>query len=995
MSELSKDQNEQEASEWEEILFRELTNKHLYEKFRGTGVFIHPHYVLTNYHVIQNGFNYTARNYITPLPLQLIAFDEEHDLALLYSPIASENVVKFDYNCNNREDFKIGDSITIIGYPGTRGDNNTCHITNTIITNIDNDNSKNNLVYDKKDTQQGSSGSAIFNVHGNCIGIHWGGTDSNGLAIGNHHIFNFLNNLNIPYCLADENNLDNPSTLEKCVHNIYSIRLLHGNILNYENSFLKENDIYSLNEKGQTPLHVAVISGNYNAVRQLINENAKLNIQDKYGKSPFDYANQNKNVYPYIKEFIDLTIDNKTKELALIRLVCEAIINDYITIYNEEEVGFYSFIKAYPTSLIHSLHLVYKTKKFKEIAKYNEKIKKVLETIYNLNSKLTSLIEDKVFNEHQKKFLYALDAYLGDSFQEKNIFSKVEFLLQKGAYINGADYNDLTILHKAVQNGSEEIVKFLLKHEFIDVNIISEYDQTPILLCAIKKNQYNIAKLLLEAGADTESRTHEGCTALSIAIQRGYDDLIKLLISFNANIEKVNEEGLTPLLQAANQFNAAYTIEILLEAGANIEATDNNKMTPLHIAVCKGYIETIEILIKYNAKLDVLDIDNDTPLHISVMKNYLDISKLLLNKCNLVISKNKKGKTPLHIAASKGSNVIIKLLLENGADLNLIDNDNKNALDYAKEYENLEAINLLSDHIRIITQVSSDNNDDFFDYFSYLTLFLKADFIKIETDSFGDFIKVSEPSLMRFIHLIYNFCQIEKKSLLNYKKDSNELKIINLVSSLNDELLSKSGNSLEKIKFLVSRGADVNAADKFGETPLNYAIQNENYANVKWLLENGADVNLSRTDGVSPLLYAIVHKKLDIFNLLLEYNAKTEIGDKFLLYPLHYVIMSDLNDFLISLLKYDPDLNVRDLRGSTALHYTSSANNLEAVKILYKYSKDNNVSLNLNIGNYWDDTPLHYAAKLKCIEIYEYLLEIGADPYLKNRTGKIPADYLD
>ena len=109
----------------------------------------------------------------------------------------------------------------------------------------------------------------------------------------------------------------------------------------------------------------------------------------------------------------------------------------------------------------------------------------------------------------------------------------------------------------------------------------------------------------------------------------------------------------------------------LLKSGAQVDAQDINKVTPLILACQSGFCEIAKILIENNASLKMQGEKGLTPLHCAVMKNKADIVQVLMesDKCLLNI-KSSNGKTPLDLAfeknlldiAQKISNKMSKLL---------------------------------------------------------------------------------------------------------------------------------------------------------------------------------------------------------------------------------------------------------------------------------------------------------------------------------------------
>uniref|UniRef100_A0A8D2PFT1 Proteasome 26S subunit, non-ATPase 10 n=1 Tax=Zosterops lateralis melanops TaxID=1220523 RepID=A0A8D2PFT1_ZOSLA len=107
--------------------------------------------------------------------------------------------------------------------------------------------------------------------------------------------------------------------------------------------------------------------------------------------------------------------------------------------------------------------------------------------------------------------------------------------------------------------------------------------------------------LLPSAGAPSA-----GWTPLHIAASAGRDEIVKALIAKGAHVNAVNQNGCTPL---------HYAIAImLLENGANPDATDHFESTPLHRAAAKGNLKMVQILVQHNATVDIRDSEGNTPL---------------------------------------------------------------------------------------------------------------------------------------------------------------------------------------------------------------------------------------------------------------------------------------------------------------------------------------------------------------------------------------------
>ena len=81
-------------------------------------------------------------------------------------------------------------------------------------------------------------------------------------------------------------------------------------------------------------------------------------------------------------------------------------------------------------------------------------------------------------------------------------------------------------------------------------------------------------KLLLEKGADVESKIYDGQTPLSWAAEKGHEAVVKLLLEKGADVEsKDRHDGQTPLSWAAEKGHEA-VVKLLLEKGADVESKD-------------------------------------------------------------------------------------------------------------------------------------------------------------------------------------------------------------------------------------------------------------------------------------------------------------------------------------------------------------------------------------------------------------------------------------
>src|SRR5436189_246528 len=98
------------------------------------------------------------------------------------------------------------------------------------------------------------------------------------------------------------------------------------------------------------------------------------------------------------------------------------------------------------------------------------------------------------------------------------------------------------------------------------------YGQTP-LSWAAEKGHEAVVKLLLEKGAELESKNRYGQTPLSCAAKNGHETVMKILLEMRAELESIDYDGRTPLSRAAKMGNKTM-VKLLLEKGAELESND-------------------------------------------------------------------------------------------------------------------------------------------------------------------------------------------------------------------------------------------------------------------------------------------------------------------------------------------------------------------------------------------------------------------------------------
>ena len=292
----------------------------------------------------------------------------------------------------------------------------------------------------------------------------------------------------------------------------------------------------------------------------------------------------------------------------------------------------------------------------------------------------------------------------------------------------------------------------------------------------------------------------------------------------------------TPLLWASLSSSGEF-IETLIDLGANVNAQrSDDKVTPLILSAdCNNFL-AVNLLLDHGADANIASADGNSPMHRAVSNGFFDIAKRLVEKGSDVNLQNKEGRTPLFLGVKNKHEQLIKLLIENEADVKI---------GYKKNY---------TERIQLVR--GKDKGRAAWHYVlvkkHLLGLFLKR--VKggrVNVAEFGDILQSG-------------WGKDPPKGTTNkiLKKYDFQFKKIAGVTLLH--IASEQINESEIIDLLVKSGANVNAQDAEGFTPLHMAAIHGNLKIVKKLVDLEADVNIVTTDGKNAAELAHLNEELEI-----------------------------------------------------------------------------------------------------------------------------------
>ena len=504
------------------------------------------------------------------------------------------------------------------------------------------------------------------------------------------------------------------------------------------------------------------------------------------------------------------------------------------------------------------------------------------------------------------------------------------------------------------------------------------------LLIALAKKDIDAINVLLKSGADPNimvgaalNATDRARTALQMACHWGNLSAIKILLNAGADpnimvggdVNTTNRKG-TVLITACQQRNMD-VIKLLLNAGADPNLADSVGRAPIHHAIIGGK-DVLQVIIEHGADVNATNRNDETALTVACRVGNINAINVLLNTGADPNNADSAGRTPIHHAITGGcSKEVIQVLIDHGADVNARDIKNATALWNACSKGNDDVINVL-------LNAGADANPVEVGGHTCLHAAVMGrcskDILQAVVDHGAD-VNATNKGNASALSIACCYGDADAiKILLKAGADTNNAEVDDGNTCLHNAVFTSC--SKESLQAIIDHGADVNTTNNKGATALVIACLKGHLDAIRVLLNAGADLNITDTNGYTCLhIAADGYCSKQVLQTVIDYGAALNVTNKMNESPLIVACQRGNADAEHVLLNNGADPNVADAEGNTWLHHAAVAGNCskQVLQAVIDYGADVNTTNKINIS------PLIYACGMGNADVIKVLLKTGAD----------------
>ncbi|XP_046550738.1 ankyrin-1-like [Haliotis rubra] len=465
------------------------------------------------------------------------------------------------------------------------------------------------------------------------------------------------------------------------------------------------------------------------------------------------------------------------------------------------------------------------------------------------------------------------------------------------------DCDDKHLIYWAVLSKSEYIVRTVIQ---LTDHIFSEREIKSALDASILSGSMAVMEVLFTAFEDRIPQNTVSELFLDAA-EREHIEMVTFLLQKGADITKTNEDKDNIFHVAARRNNIGIVDVALVYTEQRILVNSRNKngTTPIMEAALTGFMSVFSRLFEHKADLTLLDDEDEGVLHYASRGGNTSIVQHLIPVCD-INKRRRDGRTPVMHAAVCGQKDVFDLLVSSAADLTLVDDEDGGVLHYACQGGNASIVQ----------------------------------------------------------HLI-RICDINKR-----RRDGQTPVMLAAVCGQKDVF-----------DLLVSNAADLTLVDDKDDGVLHYACQGGNTSIVQHLIRV-CDINKRGRDGQTPVMRAALCGQKDVFDLLVSNAADLTLVDDEDGGVLHYACQGGNTSIVQHLIRVC-DINKRRRYGQTPVMVAALCGQKDVFDLLVSNAAD------LTLVDDVDGGVLHYACQGGNASIVQHLIRI-CDINKRRRDGQTP-----
>ena len=435
----------------------------------------------------------------------------------------------------------------------------------------------------------------------------------------------------------------------------------------------------------------------------------------------------------------------------------------------------------------------------------------------------------------------------------------------KGRYVDLLSKTGFTALIIASAHGHISAIEYLLTVGKADVNVMHETHVTPLMYAAAS-GHVEAMKLLLDVGKVDVNEVHtNGGSALLEAATGGAGEAMKFLLERGAKPDLVDNDGVTPLHAVTSKGDYNGTVALLEslrkimtkeELIAHINLPSHSGGTAVMFAAAGGHPRCTKLMIDEGANVDAVAVA--TPEYLEKLAKMIADGTVDPNE-----DPHVDGVTGVHVAAEEGHLDCVNLLIDAGADVTVLDEEDRTPLLLAVKGNYGEVASAL-------IKAGADPNTPYVDDDGVSHNLLmdsiiveNADFALLLIEHGADLYYRDKSNVTTLLQAAHRGIANVTEALLNKHTSSPKAGEERWVDDPSDEgvtplIAASSEGHVSIVKMLLSTGgSDVNVKDKEGTNSLMAASARGHLEAIKLLIvTKGIDVNSQNIDGHTALMFA-------------------------------------------------------------------------------------------------------------------------------------------